>query len=145
MVAIIRRWNKITIWAQDISGNVNNTTITQAIFADYTAPTTTYNGPTGWQISDFNFDLNCTDPNPASGCNTIYYNIGGSSWSSQAPNITILHTTEGNLSLQFYSVDNAENDSPKEESKAASPKEKDKSKSTQKKDRKKNGEGKEIT
>jgi TatA/E family protein of Tat protein translocase len=50
-----------------------------------------------------------------------------------------------NIHSDFYAVDPAEDDSPKEESKAASPKENDKSKSTQKKDSKKNGEGKKIS
>lgn len=69
-----------------------------------TTPPTTNNAPKGWQNAPFNVTLTCTDD--LSGCSFTTYRVDGGAWT----NGTIISiTTDGNHTLEYYSVDVAGN------------------------------------
>jgi parallel beta-helix repeat protein len=71
---------------------------------DLSAPSTSDDAPSEWQRSEFTVNLSCTDN--LSGCNYTYYRIDNSSW--QEGN-QIFIDTEGNHTIEYYSVDRAGN------------------------------------
>lgn len=86
--------------------NIESTSVNDSTYLDTTAPTTTLTGCdlTDWNASDQNCQLTCTD-GTGSGCATIYWQIDGGGWYSLATDTNVLLTTDGNHSIEFYSVD----------------------------------------
>lgn len=74
--------------------------------SDTTPPTTTTNAPVGWQKVNFTISLTCTDNPDGTGCKETKYRIDGGAW--QAGN-SVSITTEGAHLIEYYSVDNADN------------------------------------
>lgn len=78
-----------------------------SVMLDEVPPTTTDNGPEGWQSEEQTVDLNCADDGV--GCDTTYYCIGEEcdDFSTFNPGIDI--DESGNHTLRYYSTDHVEN------------------------------------
>jgi len=72
--------------AKDVAGNIE-TTKTVWITVDKTAPTTSHDAPSGWQNTDINIHLTCSDA--TSGCNITQYRIDSGAWTTYDTNILI--------------------------------------------------------
>jgi len=90
--------------AKDVAGNIE-TTKTVWITVDKTAPTTSHDAPSGWQNTDINIHLTCSDA--TSGCNITQYRIDSGAWTTYDTNILI--STDGNHQIDFNSTDIAGN------------------------------------
>ena len=103
--------HQIWYWSDDLADNNENShLIYNAI--DRTAPTTTDNDyNNGWNSTDQNIQIMCTDTN--SGCKNLYYSIDDSNsqmvWTSNDENIGIELTTDGNHIIWYWSDDLADN------------------------------------
>ncbi len=73
---------------------------------DITPPVTQSNAPSNWVNHSVTITLTATDN--LAGVNKTYYRVDGGSWNLYSNGITI--STEGNHTLEFYSVDNAGNE-----------------------------------
>lgn len=90
-----------------ITDNAGNTTTGTAVLnsgGDCTAPVTTDNAPTGWQNTDVNVTLTCTDA--GSGCASTTYEVDGGT--TQTGN-TVSLTTNGTHTITYRSTDVAGN------------------------------------
>jgi len=87
--------------------NASNTETTKAtwVAVDKTAPTTSHDAPSGWQNTDINIHLTCSDA--TSGCNITQYRIDSGAWTTYDTNILI--STDGNHQIDFNSTDIAGN------------------------------------
>ena len=72
---------------------------------DITPPVTQSNAPSNWVNHSVTVTLTTTDN--LAGVDKTYYRVDGGSWNLYSNGITI--STEGNHTLEFYSVDNAGN------------------------------------
>ncbi|MHA1685299.1 MAG: OmpL47-type beta-barrel domain-containing protein [Candidatus Heimdallarchaeaceae archaeon] len=71
---------------------------------DKQAPTTTDNAPSGWQTSDVNVLLTCSDGS-GSGCNITQYRIDSGAWQTYDPASGIVFSSDGNFQLDYNSND----------------------------------------
>lgn len=98
---------KIMIEAADDSGNIGNDFSDSLFTIDNTPPETTLEttgtmGINGWYIGNVTITLNASDAE--SGVNTTRYRINNGPWQNYtAP---FLLSSEGNISLEYYSIDN---------------------------------------
>ena len=92
----------LEVRAVDNVGNTN--TSTHQVLLDKEAPLTTDDAPSGWSNQPFTVLLNASDG--VSGVDFTSYRINSGSWVN-ATNITI--DADGNLTLEYYSVDVAGN------------------------------------
>ncbi|MHA2342672.1 MAG: OmpL47-type beta-barrel domain-containing protein, partial [Candidatus Hodarchaeales archaeon] len=95
--------HSIDYYSADEAGNQETTKTTYARF-DTTSPSTLINAPDGWQTSKFNVTLDCLDD--TSGCSTSNYRLDGGNWT---PSNSVSITSDGNSTLEYYSIDNAGN------------------------------------
>jgi len=98
--------------ASDHAGNDSNQSdIVSGTPNDTSKPSTSWNGSESWRNSDLSVSLTCNDGSSGSGCKTVYWKIGGGSWNSEngsTANVTI--ENEGEQTIEFYSVDDANNE-----------------------------------
>ncbi len=71
---------------------------------DTIPPNSSDNAPAGWQTSAVTVNFSCSDS--LSGCNSTYYRIDSGSWASGS---SVAVSTNGNHTLEYYSLDNAGN------------------------------------
>ncbi len=94
----------------DNGGNIGYSNGAQLLI-DTGPPTSNDDAPAGWQASNVTFNLSCTDA--FTGCATTSYSLNGGavqSGDSSFPNtIPILVNTEGDNTLEYWSVDRANN------------------------------------
>ncbi|MBN1386299.1 right-handed parallel beta-helix repeat-containing protein [Candidatus Woesearchaeota archaeon] len=85
---------------KNVTGNIS-------FLVDTSVPYTQAYYIPGWQTADFNVTLNATDQG-VTGIDYTNYSVDGGAWQKSTENPTILPiTTDGNHSLDFYSVNNA--------------------------------------
>jgi hypothetical protein len=89
--------------SKDAVGNIETTKTVRAAL-DKTAPSTSDNAPSGWQTSDFNVTISCTDA--TSGCLQTYYDLNYTGWTDD--NLVRI-TGDGNYRLDYNSQDVAGN------------------------------------
>ncbi|MBU0756956.1 MAG: PGF-pre-PGF domain-containing protein [Nanoarchaeota archaeon] len=95
----------VTYFAVDNAGNPESAhTIYAAL--DLAKPSTTDDSPAGWQNSDFTITLSPSDGSLSGVSYTNYSTDGGSTWTTGT---TIAISTTGNVTIQYYTVDNAGN------------------------------------
>ncbi len=93
-------------WEVRCEDNSNNVGGAKAKFIlDITPPTTQSDAPSNWVNHSVTVTLTATDN--LAGVAKTYYRVDGGSWNLYSNGITI--STEGNHTLEFYSVDNAGN------------------------------------
>lgn len=93
----------INYYSVDNAGNVEMTHTVNALL-DVTPPTTTDDAPIGWQNAPFNVTLNATDNE--SGVAYTSYKVDGGAFQNGT---VISITTDGNHTINYYSVDNVGN------------------------------------
>lgn len=98
--------------AFDNAGNDSNQSdIVSGTPNDTSKPSTSWNGSESWRNSDLSVTLTCSDGSSGSGCKTVYWKIGGGSWNSvNASTVNFTVNSEGEQTLEFYSLDNANNE-----------------------------------
>ena len=94
-----------TIYCVLYDGAAYSTEHSANFTSDNTAPSTTDDAPTGWQTTDVNIHLTCSDS--GSGCSTTQYRIDGGSWLTYDTNILI--SADGNHQIDYNSTDNVGN------------------------------------
>lgn len=92
----------LTISALDEVGNENSTSVSALL--DKVDPLTSDDAPSGWQNANVTISLNASDN--LSGINHTSYRVGGGNWTN---NSVINFTTDGNFSVEYFSVDVAGN------------------------------------
>jgi len=104
------------IWAIDINGNGNSSSIYNFSIVDNFPPQTTHslnpslpNGNNGWYVSNVTITLNANDN--ASGINKTLYKINDGNWKEY--NGAFIISEEGEHVIQYYSIDNAGNEEEK--------------------------------
>ena len=88
----------------DRSGNATNATSTPAVNIDRTAPVTVATAPPAWNNTDVTVDLSASDS--LSGVAATYWSLDGG---TQHTGTSVPVTAEGDHTLSFHSVDNADN------------------------------------
>jgi len=98
---------KIMVTATDDSGNSGSDFSDSLFTVDNAPPETTLEttgtmGNNGWYISNVTITLNASDAE--SGVNKTVYRINGGPWQNYT--VPFVVSTEGNLSFEYYSIDN---------------------------------------
>ncbi len=96
--------HEVRVVVTDKAGNSSTSVTTVNSGADCTPPATTDNAPAGWQNTDVNVTLACTDT--GSGCASTSYEVDGGA--TQTGN-TVSLTAEGIHTITYRSVDVAGN------------------------------------
>ncbi|MFH1545335.1 MAG: fibronectin type III domain-containing protein [archaeon] len=98
--------------ASDHAGNDSNQSdIVSGTPNDTSKPSTSWNGSESWRNSDLSVSLTCNDGSSGSGCKTVYWKIGGGSWNSiNGSTVNFTVNSEGEQTIEFYSVDDANNE-----------------------------------
>ncbi len=95
--------HRVFVYTIDEAGNTANSTI-KTIKIDTTAPSTTASAVLNWQPASFTVNFTATDAH--SSVNRTTYRIDGGSWVNGS---TVLINSNGNHTLNFYSVDDVGN------------------------------------
>ncbi|MFC1691151.1 OmpL47-type beta-barrel domain-containing protein [Nanoarchaeota archaeon] len=93
----------LNYYSVDTAGNVEATNTVYASL-DTADPSTSDNAPVGWQTSSFTINFSAIDA--TSGVNVTRYQIDGSGWSDGD---FVVIGSDGNHSVEYYSVDTAGN------------------------------------
>ncbi len=98
--------NDFVYSSQDLAGNTQNPSI-RTIMIDKTKPSTINNYDGAWHNSVFNIALNASDS--TSGIAYINYAYNGTETQTAGDNVNVIIAREGNLTLEYFAVDNAGN------------------------------------
>ncbi len=95
--------NSLSYFSVDTKGNVEPSN-NESVLIDLTPPTTYANVSAGWY--DFNASIQLLSSDNLSGVNTSSYRVNNGSWINSS---TAIITSDGNNTLYFRSIDNANN------------------------------------
>jgi hypothetical protein len=96
------------IRCKDILDNKAETDYHISFTVDVSLPSTSYTPPGGWQKTDIEVNLDCTDDNT---CAATYYTTDGTTPTEDSSSgNTFTLTTEGTHTIKYYSVDEAGNE-----------------------------------
>ncbi|UCF08388.1 MAG: PKD domain-containing protein, partial [Thermoplasmata archaeon] len=103
--------NKLEYWSGDAAGNEEEHHILESVKLDMTPPETTDDTDPEWHTSDIPVVLFATDG--TSGIDDTFYRINNGSVESVKVSGQPIITSEGdNITLEYWSVDNASNEEP---------------------------------